>query len=1201
MMRRYIITALLVFCSLGISAQEFFNLTADEVKIDSVLPSFVYERELGMAYADSVYSVTIEYPEFMDMSETDIARYKKITDHVLPEMPEIHQYIGVSRRRGTLYVSFLPLVFRDGKYQKLVSFMLRVKSEPRQVRRAPNQVGETQQGSDGSGLTRADGAGQAGVSGRYAEHSVLASGTWAKIRVPETGIYQLTDAVIRKAGFSDLSKVKIYGYGGAMQPEKLTADYLSKTDDLKEVPICIVGGRRLFYAEGPVGWSDSSAETRTRNPYSDYGYYFITTDGSEPLTVEQDAFTASFYPSPSDYHSLYEVDNYSWFHGGRNLYDSELLTYTGLSYTLAAASTTGQLTVSMSYDGQCVAEVMVNDSLVGYVRVMGGVDRYSKAAVDLWTFDVENLKVGDNTVTLRQTSGGNMRLDYLSLCFSQPMPLPDLTAATFKAPEYVYNITNQDHHADTAVDMVIIIATTQKLLAQAERLKQFHETHDSLRVRIVPADELFNEFSSGTPDANAYRRYLKMLYDRAKTDDDMPRYLLLFGDGAWDNRMLTADWKNYSPDDFLLCYESENSFSETDCYVSDDYFCVLDDDEGGNMVGSTSGADKSDMAVGRFPVRTAIEARTLVDKTIGYMTNSYAGGWQNTLCFMGDDGNFNMHMQDAEAVVSMIENKYPAYNIKKIYWDAYTRQASSTGFSYPDVTRLIKQQMQNGALIMNYTGHGAPYCVSHEMVVRLADFAEATSQRLPLWLTASCDIMPFDGQEDNIGETAMLNKNGGAIAFYGTTRTVYSNYNRYMNLAFTEYVLGTDANGRRYTVGEAARLAKNRLLTSNNGIGTDFTSNKLQYTLLGDPALTLATPTKNIVIDEINGKPATSPELIELSAGQTVTVKGHIDGINDFEGTVTATVRDVEQTIVCKMNNEAETTDPFTFIDRPSTLYSGTDSVSQGKFSFVFAVPKDISYADAPGLLTLYAVNRAKTIEAHGENYNFRMGGSQLPADDGIGPNIYCYLNSSSFSNGDVVNTTPYFYAELDDKDGINASGSSIGHDLELIIDGEMMRTYNLNDYFLYDFGDYRRGSVGFNIPEMPEGSHKLLFRAWDVLNNSSTAELSFYVAKGAPVQIADVSCTRNPASSSTTFIINHNRAGAELDVELDIYDTAGRLLWKHTESGVAASNTYTLDWDLTVDGGRRLQTGVYLYRVAVSCEGSQQASQARKIIVTLR
>ncbi len=235
-------------------------------------------------------------------------------------------------------------------------------------------------------------------------------------------------------------------------------------------------------------------------------------------------------------------------------------------------------------------------------------------------------------------------------------------------------------------------------------------------MRIVPADELYNEFSSGTPDANAYRRYLKMLYDRAETDDDMPRFLLLFGDGAWDNRMLSSNWRGYNPDDFLLCFESENSFSETECYVTDDFFCMLDEGEGASLTVS----DKGDLAVGRLPARTEDEARVMVDKIIGYTTNTYAGAWQNTICFMGDDGDYNRHMGDAEAVAQMVQKNWPDYQLKRIHWDAYQRSSSSTGFSYPDVTNLIRQQMQAGALIMNYTGHGAPYTMSHELVINLS-------------------------------------------------------------------------------------------------------------------------------------------------------------------------------------------------------------------------------------------------------------------------------------------------------------------------------------------------------------------------------------------------------------------------------------------------------------------------------------------------
>ena len=1186
--KKYIAIIVLVLCNLSMSAQEFFNLTAEEVKIDSMLPVFVYEKPLGRHYADSTYQVKIEYPEFIDMSAADAERYQAITAAPLPQLPEISQYIGISRKQGTLYVHFTPLVCRDGKLQKLVSFKLNIKGEPIAKARTSAAADVPDSHAD-----------------RYAEHSVLATGSWAKIRVPSTGIYQLTDALVRKAGFSNPAKVKIFGYGGAMQPEKLTGDYLIATDDLKEVPTCTVNGKRLFHATGSVGWSSDTAKERTRNPYSDYGYYFLTQQDDEPLTVDSAAFTASFYPTTNDYHTLYETDNYAWYHGGRNLYESTLLSKGERQFTLASTSKKGTLTVSMSYDGDCDAEVKVNGESVGNITVnqteinarrAKAIDTYSKAAVYLWNFSLDNLNVGDNTISLRQISGANMRLDYLSLCFDTPMPLPNLATATFEAPEFVYNITNQDHHADTAVDMVIIIPTSQNLRTQAERLKAFHEEHDSLRVRIVPADELYNEFASGTPDANAYRRYLKMMYDRAENDSDIPRFLLLFGDGTWDNRMLTSDWKSTSPDNFLLCYESDNSFSETDCYVSDDYYCLMDDGEGDNMVTS----DKSDIAVGRLTPHNDSEATILVDKAIGYMKNENAGAWQNTLCFMGDDGNYNMHMDDADKVVAMVQQKYPAYNIKKIYWDAYTRVSSSTGLTYPDVTRLIKQQMQTGALIMNYTGHGAAYTMSHEMVVKLADFAEPTSLRLPLWLTASCDIMPFDGAEENIGETAMLNKQGGAIAFYGTTRTVYSNYNRYMNLAFTEYVFGTDDNGRRYTIGEAARLAKNRLLTpqtSGNGGGNDYTTNKLQYTLLGDPALTLAAPTKEIVIDEINGQAADGTQQIKIGAGTTATVKGHIVGDDSFNGTVTVTIRDVEQQIICKMNNTQETSTPFVFNDRPNTLYNGTDSVENGQFTLSFSVPRDIAYSDNSGLITAYALSSDKSIEAHGENDNFTLGDSGTASDDTTGPSIYCYLNDPGFTNGDNVNTTPYFYAELEDRNGINASGSGIGHDLELIIDGEMLRTYNLNEYFQYDFGNYQRGTVGYSIPELSEGQHRLLFRAWDVLNNSSTAELTFKVVKGLSPDVANISVLKN-TNGHTTFLVTHNRIGSELDIELDIYDGSGRLLYKRTETGIATSNYYTIDWDQTIDSGSRLQTGVYIFRVLISCDGSTQASAAKKLVI---
>ncbi|WP_033150362.1 type IX secretion system sortase PorU [Prevotella sp. RM4] len=1017
------------------------------------------------------------------------------------------------------------------------------------------------------------------AQGRYAEHSVLREGNWAKISVAESGFYELTDGLVRKAGFSDASHVKIYGYGGALQPERLTGDYLTANDDLKELPTCTMNGKRVFYGVGPVNWYNKESLTRTRNPYADYGYYFLTESEDEPLTTDSATLVGQHYPANHDYHQLYEVDNYAWYHGGRNLFDKTLYTIgTPQTYKLKATGSTGRIGIALTADADYEATISVNDSVIATISKKITLDSYTKADEQLWQYDLQNLKA-ENTISITQTAGGNLRLDYIDLQHAEPAPI------TIGEPTYVYRITNQDHHADAATDMVIIIPTSQHLLAQAERLKAHHEQHDGLRVTIVPADELYNEFSSGTPDATAYRRYLKMLYDRATTPNDKPRYLLLFGDGAWDNRMLTSEWSGYNPDDYLLCYESENSFSQVNCYVSDDFFCLLDDEEviqttNGN---STTYAGKPDVAVGRLPARTPDEAKTLVDKIISYAQNEYAGPWQNEICMMGDDGNDNSHMKTADKVATMIESTYPNYNVDKIYWDAYQRTSSSTGYSYPDVTRLIKQQLQNGALMMNYCGHGAAYAMSHELVMKLTDFESQQSNYLPLWMTASCDIMPFDGQEENIGETVMLNSKGGGIAFFGTTRTVYATYNEVMNLAFTKHVLTPGM-----AIGEAVRLAKRELVEKSS----DLTCNKLQYTLLGDPALQLNTPRQKMVVDSINGMPATQG--IKLAAGSIVKITGHVELNNetdtDFNGIVTLSVRDAEETITCRLNDRSSTgaDKAFVYQDRTNYLYRGSENVTEGVFHFTFAIPKDISYTDGSGLMTLYAINVDKTRSAHGENESFELIGSSTALTDSIGPSVYCYLNSKNFKNGGKVNTTPYFIAELYDDSGINASGSSIGHDLELIIDGDMNQTYNLNNYFEYDFGDYRSGSIGFSIPELSIGTHKLLFRAWDILNNSTTTELLFEVSEDTGAGEFNVTCTQNPASTNTQFVITHDRPGSELKVTLDVFDLGGRQLWRQTDTVMATNDTVTVDWNLNVAGGSRLHTGLYLCRLTLNDGDSQ-------------
>lgn len=1185
--------ALLVLALPAKAQQRFFNLTADEVKVDSVLPHFLYSIPLPENYQDSVYTVSVKYPEYMDMTVSDVANYNRISGAALPSQVPLSQNISVSRRKGYLVVSFCPLVFRNNKYQMLVSFMLDVKAKA-----VKNSV-LRQRKNDKAYASAAD---------IYAEHSLLASGKWAKIRVSSSGVYQLTDATVRQAGFSNINKVKIYGYGGNLQNEALYANDLARTDDLKEVPQCVVGGKHLFYAKGPVSWTSNSSTVRRRNPYSDYGYYFITQSDEEPATVDSATFVSSFYPSPDDYHSLYEVDGYSWYNGGRNLFDPTPISVGGsqqVVITNTTGSQKGRLTVNVSAGGNNQIRILLNGKELGTLNVP--ILQYCKAGQVGGTYSLDNLRIdAKDTVTIVNVSGETARLDYVSMAWEKAIPLPNLSGS-HPAATYVKNIANQDLHADGQADLVIIIPASRTLLKQAQRLKEFHESHDGMRVNIVAADQLYNEFSSGTPDANAYRRYLRMLQDRAATEADMPKYLLLFGDCVWDNRMLTADCKRFDPDDYLLVYESENSFSETVCYAGDSWMGIL-----AEGAGSDARRELQDVGVGRFPVTTVAEAKIMVDKTINYSKNQNGGAWQNTIMFMGDDGNDNIHMKDVDSVANSVGRDYPNFLIKKVMWDAYTRESSATGNTYPEVSKIIRQQQANGALVMDYGGHGSATLISHESVLGLSDFSESRTSNLPLWVTAACDIMPFDGVTETIGESAVLNEKGGAVAFYGTARTVFTSANKYINHAFMKRVLSLQ-DGKPIALGEAHRLAQNDVMLGTNRYPTptredpnktspeqDNSENHLQYSLLGDPALSLNLPTAQVVVDEIDGVAVGSGTMPTVKAGSVIKMKGHVAGVEGFNGVVTATVRDTREEITCKLNNTSGdgAEEAFKYLDRTKTLYHGSDSIRNGQFELTFAVPKDINYADGQGMINLYALNTDKTIRANGSCDQFIVGGSAEAKNDSVGPSIYCYLNSPSFVDGGNVNSTPYFVAEIKDKDGINAAGSGIGHDLQLVIDGDMAKTYTLNNNFSYDFGTYTSGSTFYSIPELEEGPHRLQFRAWDIQNNSSTAVLHFNVVKGLRPQLFNIGVTNNPARTSTTFIISHDRMESNMDVVIELFDAAGRQMWRHAENGVSATGNYTVDWDLSVDGGRPLQTGVYLYRVKVSSEGSSYVSKTKKLIV---
>ena len=700
----------------------------------------------------------------------------------------------------------------------------------------------------------------------------------------------------------------------------------------------------------------------------------------------------------------------------------------------------------------------------------------------------------------------------------------------------------------------------------------------------VTPEAIYNEFSSGTPDATAYRRLMKMFYDRSSSLGNPPKYLLLFGDGIYDNRGISGEVQGVSRSNMLLTFQSQESLNVYS-YATDDYFAFLEDNSGSNF-----SRDKMCVGVGRFPIRTVTEATQMVDKTISYMENKDSGSWKNNVTFVADDGNnedsfTTNHMKQADQLAEAIEEMQPGFLVNKVYFDAYKRSSLGT---YPDVHNEIEKLLKSGQLLINYTGHGSTTHWADESVWTQTDINNSSYKHLPVWVTATCDFTRFDDVKTSAGESVFLNPTSGGIALFTTTRVVFSGNNANLNKALIDNLFQEGANSR-YTLGEAMMYTKRQLNDSN----------KLNFILIGDPALKFAYPEYKARVTAVNGE-AVSDEPFEFKALSRITVEGEILNPSgsfaaDFTGVLSSTIFD-SQSSITTLGNSSE---KFTYLDYPNTIYIGRDSVRNGKFSFTFMVPKDISYSNKKGKLNLYASSETK--EAQGSFFDFIVGGTSDTAEtDTIGPKIrQIYLNDSSFVSGDKVNTTPYFVAKLWDKSGVNITGSSVGHDMMLTIDSMPSMSYNLNSYYALLPDSENEGLVQFSIPEMEPGMHTAEFKVWDILNNSTTYTFTFEVAEGLKPNLIEMYATPNPARDQVEFFLHHNRPESNLKVTVMVYDMTGKFLWSTEKSGSSELfKAYIVTWNLTDNGGRRLRPGVYLYRAAISTNNSKEATKANKLII---
>lgn len=766
------------------------------------------------------------------------------------------------------------------------------------------------------------------------------------------------------------------------------------------------------------------------------------------------------------------------------------------------------------------------------------------------------------------------------------------SAGNFPVPEYSGDglgaISNQNLHGLKHPDMLIIVPV--ELKEEAERLAEHRRSYDGLDVSVVLQQEIFNEFSSGTPDVSAIRNFMKMFYDRSGGGQEAEycRYLLLFGDGSYDNRDHPDKLDNPN---LILSYQSANSLSPTQSFVSDDFFGLLDTDE--SMYNGLL-----DIGIGRLPVSSMEEAKDVVDKLISYSNLSTQGSWRNRIAFIGDDEDSNVHMRQADELATYVKANYAPYNINKIYLDAYPQEKGATGFRYPDVERAINDQVNRGALIVNYTGHGGPSGLAHEQVVTTNSINSwSNREMLPLFMTATCEFSRYDEYDSGLdleitsaGEDVLLNNNGGGIGLFTTTRLVYSGPNHVLNERFYEVVFEKDENLRNYRLGDIIAYSKN-----NTGAGV----NKRNFTLLGDPSLRLAYPEHRVVTDSINGISITEG-IDTLSAFDWVQVSGHVetqDGIlmENFQGEVFPMVFDKERKIETLSNDN---TPAWDFMARNSILYSGTSTVKDGQFSFGFYIPKDISYAFGTGKISYYSND--SSLDAHGSSDAFIVGGigSEDILDDEA-PEIGVFMNDTFFRQGGITDPNPTLLITARDNYGINTTGNGIGHDITAVMDNNRGSALVLNEFFTAGTDSHNSGVISYPYSKLEPGPHEVTVKVWDIHNNSTEETLEFLVVDSEEMIIEQLFNYPNPFRDQTLFNIEHNRPDQTMNVHITIYNLSGEMVRIIDEEIYSPGyNVEPIPWQGDSSGGAKLGGGVYIYRATLTTATGETATSSGKLIL---
>lgn len=766
--------------------------------------------------------------------------------------------------------------------------------------------------------------------------------------------------------------------------------------------------------------------------------------------------------------------------------------------------------------------------------------------------------------------------------------------ADLPSPTSCGNVPNQNLHALESPDMLIVAPPAYR--NAAEKIAAIHRGESTpMTVAIVDPESIYNEFSSGAPDAGGIRRFLKMLYDKGNAGIGRPlRYVLLYARTSIDTRGITAQAPAYPVIPAWMPEPVRASLSDTDGFCSDDITAMLDDNSGSDLF-----RDKLSVTIARIPATDVDEAENIADKIAQYAEGTRKTAWKQRFLFLADDGDKGEHLKQTEEMISKFQYaESQQHLVRKIYVDAYELVGNVT----PGARENMRRYLDEGVVWWNFIGHAYSAGWTSEGILTYSDLNSMYLRHWPFIFAATCDFLRLDGARPSGAELLFKERYGGAIGVISAVRPVYISSNAWFSYAIGRALAQRDGNGLLLRPGDIYRIAKNDIRDKDGNPRAD--DNRLRYSFIGDPAMQLATPSNIARIETIKGLPADGSVQISLAALEKAVVTGSVtapDGtvLENFNGTLLVEIFDAERSFTTLGHGNDGTKDNFE--DYGERIYCGSAVVKGGRFEFTVAMPAEISQNFRPATMSLFAYASDSNDEAIGLSRDFfAYGYDENAAPDTTPPSIDSFvLNHSTFRSGDTVNDSPMLIAAISDDTGINVSTAGVGHQMTAQLDDKTSFA-DLSFYYTPSPDGTPSGVINYPLENLEPGAHTLSLRIWDTAGNSGTASIEFFVNPSATPRIYDVYTDTNPASTAANFYLSHDRPDAMISVEISVYSLMGRLLWSKTVDGRSDMFlSMPVSWNLTDFSGSRVPRGIYLYRARISTDGQNYETASRKIAVT--